>query len=113
MRKPIVELVVRYLLLLGAVGAHPPEVHPAGAVGVEVNPLAVGRIIGAVVQAPCRREPRLRAAAGRDAVNVELPMAFRAVRQRPAIGRPAVPVRRTALGDPLWRAPVDGQRVDA
>src|SRR5881394_3061344 len=54
MRKPVFHLVSRNLLRVpivgtGSIGRNPPDVPVAGAVGVEVDPLAVVRIVGTVV----------------------------------------------------------------
>jgi hypothetical protein len=50
-REPIVVIVEGDLFLIAAVGVHAPDLHVAGALGVEVDVLAVGRILGAIVEA--------------------------------------------------------------
>ena len=73
MREPVVEPVVRDLFLPGAVGAHAPNLHETRARGVEIDPLAVGRELGSVVEARRVGETDLLAAAvGRDLVDVIL-----------------------------------------
>src|SRR3954447_20777963 len=55
-RKPVFQVVVRYLFGLFiihscAASRHAPDVPTAGAVGVEVDPLAVRRVIGPIIVA--------------------------------------------------------------
>ena len=54
--------VRRDLFLFAAVGIHSPDLHHAGSFGVEINVLAVRRVVGAVVQAVGGCEPFLFAA---------------------------------------------------
>lgn len=41
-REPIVEVVEGDLLLLAAIGMHAPDLHVAGALGIEINVFAIG-----------------------------------------------------------------------
>ena len=66
MREPIVEFIRSNLLLGAAVGVHPPDLHGATPFGIEVYPLAIGRIIRAVVEPFGRRETFLFAAENRE-----------------------------------------------
>src|SRR5258705_1926154 len=112
MRKPVVELVGRDLLLLAAVGSHAPDLHRAAALGVEINPAAIGGVVRAIVEAFCSREPRLPAAAGSNAVNVELAVAFGAIDERLSIGRPALPIGRTGVCDATRQAAPGGADIN-
>src|SRR5258705_2821200 len=99
MRKPVVELVGRDLLLLAAVGSHAPDLHRAAALGVEINPAAIGGVVRALVEGFCSREPPLPAAAGSKALNFETAVAVRAINQRLSLRRPARPIRQTGICD--------------
>src|SRR5688500_4324470 len=57
--KPVVVLVEGDLLGMAAVGPHAPDLHRARAHGVEVDVLAVGRVLWAIVERAGRREGRL------------------------------------------------------
>src|SRR2546427_2010449 len=113
MRKPVIPVVERDLLLTRAVRPHAPDLHGAGTVRTEVNPLPVRRVIRPIIEPLRGGQARLAAAGDGNCVNVDLAAALRAVGERPAIRRPAVPVRRSRLRDELRRAAGDGQRVDA
>src|SRR3954462_16039407 len=104
MGEPVVEFVVGDLFLLRTVGLHPPDMHLAGAIGIEINPFAIGRVVGAVVEAFGGGEPRLRSASRRNSVDVELAIAFAAKRKGFSIGRPAMPIGRRLFGETLWVA---------
>src|SRR5262245_19451778 len=112
MREPVVVLVGRDLLLVAAVGLHAPDLHPAGAIRVEVDGFAVGGELWAVVQPLGRRQAFLLAAFGGNAVYVELAVALTAEDERLAVRRPAVPVGWPRRRDELGRAAGDRQRVD-
>ena len=49
-REPVVELIRRNLFLAASVRPHAPDLHAAGALGVEVNVVAVRRVLGPVVE---------------------------------------------------------------
>src|SRR3982751_4698876 len=68
--KPVVEVVVGHLLLAGAIGVHAPDLHPSGAGGVEVDVLAVGGKLGAILAGGIGGETGLGAAGGGDGVNI-------------------------------------------
>src|SRR3989449_11273547 len=74
-REPVVEAVVRDLLLARAIGSHPPDLHPSAPRGVEVDVRAVGRELGSVVQSRRDRETDLLATADGDLVHVQLAVA--------------------------------------
>src|SRR6266568_7932176 len=112
MRKPVVVFVRGDLLLAGPIRAHAPNLHRAAALRIEVDELAIGRIIRAVIESLRGGQPRLFAAIRGNGVNVEVAVAFRAVSQRFAVGRPAVPIRGTEASDAFGRAAGDGERVD-
>ena len=108
-------LVERHLPLFRAVGVHPPDPHLAGADRVEVDGLAVGRVVGPVVQPRRRREPPLlRRFLGirGDRVDVELAVAARAIGQGLPVRGPAVPVGRAQGGDLPGLTARGGQEVD-
>ena len=112
MRKPVrVFLVARHLRLVRAVGVHPPDLHDAGAHRVEPD-APVGRVVRPIVEARRRGEPALVAALDRNRVDVVLALAPCAVGQRPAVRRPAVPVRRAVLGNQTGLAAGRGHDVD-
>src|ERR1041385_9243603 len=52
-REPIVELIGRDLFLLRAVGFHSPDLHTPGAFGIEIEPVAVRRVVRAVIESFC------------------------------------------------------------
>src|SRR5712691_5725344 len=104
MRKPVVEFVRGDLLLAGPIWAHAPNLHRAAALRIEVDELAVGGIIRAVIKSIRGGEPRLFAAIRGNSVNVEVAIALRAVSERFAVGRPAVPISGTQPGDAFGRS---------
>ena len=69
-------VVLRDLLLLAAVGPHPPDLHPPGARRVEVDPLPVRRVLRPIVDALRVGEAHFLAAVDGDLVDVELAVAL-------------------------------------
>ena len=108
----LLKLVERDLLLVAPVRLHPPDLHVARAVGVEVDPLAVRRQLRAVVDAFGRGQPDFLAAIDGDLVEVELAVALPGVEQPLLVGRPAVEVRRRVRGDALRLATGRRQHPD-
>src|ERR1051325_736387 len=102
MGEPIVIVTPRHLRLLTPIRFHPPDLHPAGAFGVEVNPPAIGAIIRTVVQSRSTRQPCLFSTVNRDEIDVEIAVPFRAVGERFPVRRPSVPIRRSRGGDLGW-----------
>src|SRR5207302_8448456 len=94
MRKPVVVIAGCDLFLLTAVGFHPPDLHRAAPFRVEVDVLAVGRVVRAVVQTGRCGELLFVPTLDRDGVDVELAVSFAAKGERLAIRRPAMPVGR-------------------
>ncbi|PHJ93607.1 hypothetical protein VF09_37305, partial [Nostoc linckia z9] len=92
MREPVAVSIGGQPLQIAAISAHPPDLHGAGAAGVEVNPLTVRRIIRAVIVPLAVRQPPLGSAFGRDRVDIESAVAFAAVGKLCPVRRPAVPV---------------------
>src|ERR1051325_2956566 len=90
--EPVVEVVVGDLLLIAAVGSHPPDLHPPGARRVEVDVPAVWRVLGAVIKSFGGSKPDLLSAGGGDSVNVEIIVALADVSEPAPIWRPAVQV---------------------
>ena len=112
-REPVVAVVAGDLFLIGAVRLHAPDLHVSGALGVEVNVCAVGRVLGAVVEAGGGGEARFVAARDGDGVDVEVAVALAGEGESLAVGRPAVPVRGSIRRDQARRAAGDGNNVDA
>src|SRR3984957_20700784 len=92
---------------------HAPDLHRAGAFGMEVDIFSVGRKFGAVVEAGRGSEPRFIAAGSENGVDVEFAVALAGERERLTVGRPAVPIRRRALRDAARRASGGGHGGDA
>src|SRR5579885_3315945 len=97
MRKPILHVVAGHLLglhiaLSGSAGWDAPDVPTAGTVGVEVDPLAIGRVIRAVIVAGASGQTLLRAALYGNAVDVEIAVALPAERKRLPVRRPAMEI---------------------
>src|SRR3989449_5772650 len=84
-REPVVEAVVRDLLLGGPIGSHPPDLHPSAARRVEVDVRAVGRELRSVVQSRRGRQADLIATGDGDLVDVQLAVALARIHQPPAI----------------------------
>ena len=112
-REPVVAVAGDELFLPGAVGLHAPDLHAAGALGVEVDKGAVGRVLRAVVEAGSRGQSLLIFAIDGDGIDVGCVSATRGKGQRLAIGRPAVPIGRTDFGYQPRRAARDGENKDA
>src|ERR1700688_257674 len=110
--KPVVEIVEGEFLLTGAVGVHAPDLHVAGALGVEINIFAVGGIFRSVVETGSGGEAGLVAAGGGDGVDVEVAVAAAGEGELAAIGRPAVPIGRRILRDAARHAAGDWDDVD-
>src|SRR5271167_2574797 len=108
-REPVVEFAKGDLLLVGALSEHTPDLHVSGALGVEIDVAAVGRIFGAVVEAFGGGETGFTAAFNGDGVDVEVFVALTHVAladesERFAVRRPAVPVGGGALRNALGSA---------
>ena len=76
MRKPVVVFVIRQLFLFAAIWFHAPDLHTPAADRIEVNILAVRRILWPIVQSRRGRELNFVSSLDRDAVNVELAVAL-------------------------------------
>src|ERR1700722_18705132 len=111
-RKPVIEIIGEDLLLLASVGFHSPDLHTAGALGVEINIFTVRRIFGTIVEAFGGREPCLFSAGRRNRIDIEVSLTLANERQRFTVGRPAVPIRWRLLRDAARRAAGDGNDVD-
>src|SRR5271163_2195990 len=98
-REPIVVAVGSDLLLFRAVGLHAPDLHHAGALGIEINIFSIGRIFGAVVEALGGGETRFFASGGGNGVDVKIAVAFPDKGESSAVRRPAMPIRGRTLGD--------------
>src|SRR6266481_2085565 len=97
MREPVFQLVVGHLLGLrvarsGASCWHAPDVPSAAAIGIEVDPFAIGRVFGSVVVAALRGEALLGAASGGHTKEFELAGALADESQPFSVRRPAVKI---------------------
>src|SRR4051794_25550756 len=91
-REPVVVVVRKDLLLLGAVGFHPPDLHMPATLGIEVDVLTVWRVFGTVIETFRSCETRFISAKNRDCVDVEVATALADERQRLSVCRPAMPI---------------------
>src|SRR5215472_16712629 len=94
MRKPIVEFIRGDLLLISAIGFHAPDLHRAASFRIEVNVLAVRSIVRTVIEAFGGGQSFLYAAVSWHRVNIKFPVPLGTIRDRRAIGRPTMPIRR-------------------
>ena len=104
MREPVVVIVVRYLFLVTAIRLHSPDLHVSGALGVEINVSAVGRVLGAVVESGSSGQAGFLAACSGDGVYVEVVAALAGKGQGLSVRRPAVPVGGRVGGDEAGRS---------
>ena|SRR5438477_8775367 len=93
-RKPIVRIVGGHAFLIGAVGMHAPDLHGAGTLRIEIDVLAIWRIVRSVVQAFGRGQANFFSAGSGNAENIEVAISFTDKGERLAIRRPSVPIRR-------------------
>src|SRR6202048_1219208 len=110
--KPVGGVGGEDLLGVGAVGVHTTDVHPSTALGVEVDPLAVGGVVGAVVDAGVGGEAVLLAAGRGDGIDVGVVVARGGEGDGLAVRREAVPIGRRDGGDLLRRSSGEGGGVD-
>src|ERR1700737_3180120 len=99
MWEPVLQLVAGNLLCFRIAGTRPirryaPDIPTSGAIRIEVDPLAVERVIGAVVVTGTGGESLFRAACGGHAEDIEIAFALSDHREVLAVGRPAVEVTR-------------------
>src|SRR5258708_36886029 len=86
MREPIVIIVSRDLLLIGAVRLHPPDLHRTAAFGIEINIFAIGGIVRSVVETFGRRQPLfLTVSIGIGCLDIKFPISLRTIRERLAV----------------------------
>src|SRR5262245_42926325 len=112
MWKPVVVIIDGDLRLLASIGLHSPDLHPARSLGVEIDILAVRRVVGAIVQTRRRGKTLLFSAFNRNCVDIELIVPLTAEGQCLAVCRPSVPVGWSKLSDPPRRAASRRQNVD-
>lgn len=86
--------------------------HSAGAAGIEVDELAVGRIFGTVIVAFPVCQPLFFAAFDGYGVDIKLAVALAAERECSSIGGPAMPVRWRVLSNTTRSAAAEWQRVN-
>jgi hypothetical protein len=113
MREPVAVIIGRDLFLVRTVRLHPPDLHQAGAVGIEINIFSIRGVFRAVIIAGRGGEPGFFAAGNRDGVNIKLAVALGAIGQRFAVGRPAVPVGRRQRRDLPRRTALNRQHENA
>src|SRR5208283_5210188 len=107
MCKPVVVIVRSDLLLAASVSLHSPDLHHPGTFRIKINVLAVGRIIGAVIQSWRTRQSFFFASCCRDRVNIKLTIPFAAESQCLSVRRPAMPVGWTDGSDLTRNSSVD------
>ncbi len=112
MGKPVVQLVVGQLLLLGPVGPHPPDLHGAAANGVEVDVCAIRRVLRSVVESRGIGQADLRATLHRNFVDVVITPTLRGIGKITVVVRPSVQVRRPLVRDLLRRPTLYGHRIN-
>src|SRR6266568_7438070 len=88
--KPVVVIVGEHLFLIAPVSLHAPNQHMPAALGVEINVLAIGRILGAIVKTFRGRQPSFISACGWNRVDVELVVALANKGEGLAIRRPSM-----------------------
>src|SRR3984885_8754843 len=112
-RCPVVQIVGGDLLGTGAIRMHAPDLHIPAAIGIEVNVLAVRRVIRVVVNFGACGEGRLGSTVRGDGVDVSAAALDGAGEEnRPAIRRPAMPVGAWILGDESRRSSAGRDDVD-
>src|SRR5687767_12636976 len=104
MRKPVFPLVIRHLLgflvpRTSSVSGNPPDVEVTSTIRIDINPLTVGRIIGAVIQTLSGSQLLLFSAVHRDPICIELAIALSDIGEPFSVGRPAVIVTGHLLRD--------------
>src|SRR4029077_15742401 len=91
-REPVVEIIRRDLFLSAAVRLHAPDLHEAGALGVEVNIFAIRRVVWTIVEPLCGSETSLVAAGDWDGVDIEISISLSDESERGSIRGPAMPI---------------------
>src|ERR1700722_14644854 len=99
-RKPVIEIIMRNLLLLAPIGMHAPDLHVPGALGIEINKFPVRRIFWPVVQSLGGGPPRLLAARRRNRIDIKI--ARRLARGTPGPCRPRASRARTKVISPWF-----------
>ncbi len=112
MGEPVIKLIIGDLFLLTPIWLHAPDLHGARAIGVEIDMFAIRRKFRAIVQTFGIGQTDFLPAFCRNFINIKLPVSFGRINQKFAIGRPAVQIRRSLLGDWLRFAPSNRKRVD-
>src|SRR5450755_3943277 len=112
MGKPIIKCVGGDLFLRRAVRLHTPDLHLAGALGIEIDVSTVGRIVGAIVETFGGSQASFVAAGYGDGVDVELAVALADESESAAVWRPAVPIRWREFCDAFGSSSGDGQEID-
>src|SRR6266404_2264512 len=116
MRKPIFAGIARDPLGLAvvrscAIHREAPDVPSARAIGIDVNPFSIGRIVRTIVKAGARSQPLLFSASGRHSIDVEISAALSYKSQPFPIRRPAVEVARDIGSDHLRTGPIGGGHI--
>src|SRR2546423_1606376 len=93
MRKPVVKRIRGHLFLLATIGLHPPDLHAARSVGIEVNKLAVRGVVRPIIESFSRSQALLFAPIERDCIDVKLAVSFGTVGEGGPVGRRAMPIR--------------------
>src|SRR6266850_7596926 len=90
--KPVVEFVRGQLCLVSAISLHPPDLHRARALGIEIDELSVRRIVWPVIETFRVSEAFFLSAFDRDRVNIEFAIALAAKGERQTVRRPTMPI---------------------
>src|SRR5258706_1219969 len=117
MRKPIFTGIARDPLGLAvvrscAIHRESPDVPSARAIGIDVNPFSVRRIIRSIVKAGARSQPLLFSAGRRHSIDVEIYATLPYKSQPFPIRRPAVEVARDIRSDHLRTGPIGGWAIN-
>src|SRR5262249_25057242 len=78
--------------LLSTISAHSPDLHRPAAFGIEIDELAVRRIIRSIVEARGGGEARLGAARDGNGVDIKFLVALGTVNEGLRVRRPSVPI---------------------
>src|SRR5580692_7487956 len=100
MREPIFEFVARDPLSFavswtGALGRKSPDIPSAGAVGIDIDPFAIRRVVGTIVRYGARRKPLFTPAFNWSPKDIEVVAALADEGQPLPVRRPSVEIAGT------------------
>src|SRR5260370_25920358 len=105
MGKPIIEIVRSQWCLVAAIGLHPPDLHRARALGIEINELSVRRIVRSIIETFGVGEAFFLPAFDRDRINIEFAIALAAEGNRQTVRVPPIPVTASSRSNLARRTP--------